>query len=179
MSARIRVFIASSLDGFIAGLDDDLSWLPGAEGDAVEDDHGYSAFMAQIGALLMGRRTYDVVRGFGGEWPYDKPVLIASHRPLDDAPPAVWPVSGSIEEIIAEARKAAGDRDVYIDGGVLIRAALDAGLIDEAIVTVIPIVLGAGVPLFAGATRRHPLRLIGSQAFGNGMVQLTYRPAPA
>jgi dihydrofolate reductase len=178
MPGRVRVFIASSLDGFIAGPDDDLSWLPQPSD---EQDFGFGAFMAEIGALLMGRRTFDVIMGMSGEWwPYgDRPVLVATHRPLPSAPAEVRAVSGSITGVIAAAREAAGDRDVYIDGGALIRQALDAELIDEMVVTVIPMILGAGLPLFAGAQRRHALELVEHTEFPGGLISLRYRASAA
>jgi len=105
MRNRVCVFIASSVDGFIAGVDDDLSWLPAAETGEEENPHPsvgdpnaleYEEFIEGVGALLMGRRTYDVVRGFGIPWPYgDLPVLVATSRPLDtDPPPKVEAVDG-------------------------------------------------------------------------------------
>jgi dihydrofolate reductase len=175
MPGRVRVFIAASLDGFIAGPDDDLSWLPPPE----EDDHGYAAFMADVGALLMGRRTHDVVAGFTGAWPYgERPVLVATRRPLTPRAPTVRAVSGTIAAMVAEARAAADGRDVYLDGGDLIRQTLDAGLVDELIVSIIPVVLGAGHPLFAGVGRPHRLELVHTAAKPT-LVQLTYRPRAA
>jgi dihydrofolate reductase len=176
MSGRVRVFIASSLDGFIAGLDDDLSWLPQPSSEPGRD-FGYGEFMREVGALLMGRRTFDVVMGFGGEWPYgDRPMLVATHRPLMSAPASVRAATGTITELITAALELADGRDVYIDGGALIRQALDAELIDELIVSVIPMILGAGIPLFAGAQQRHALELVEHTAFEGGLVQLRYRP---
>lgn len=172
MVGRVRVFIACSLDGFIAGPGDDLSWLP-PPGD---DDFGHGAFMAAVGAILMGRRTYDVVTGFDA-WPYGLvPLLVATTRALTPAVPSVRAVSGSIASLIHDALAAAGGRDVYIDGGDLIRQALDAGLLDELIVTLVPVILGEGLPLFAGAGRRHGLTLV-EHRVAAGLVQLTYRPA--
>jgi dihydrofolate reductase len=133
--------------------------------------------MARIGALLMGRRTYDVVEGFGGEWAYgERPVLVATRGPLELKIPTVRAVEGPIAALIKQAQAAAGELDVYIDGGELIRQALEAGLIDELIISIIPTILGAGTPLFAGHPRRHDLTLISSQNFTGGLVQLTYRP---
>lgn len=171
MAGRIRVFIACSLDGFIAGEGDDLSWLP-PPGD---DDHGYGAFMAEVGALLMGRGTYDVVTGFDA-WPYgERPVLVATSRPLVPAVTVVRAVAGPIDVLVAEARAVAGGGDVYLDGGELIRQALDADLVDELTVTIVPVVLGAGHPLFAGVARRRHLELVSQRASG-GLVQLVLRP---
>lgn len=183
-AARVRVYIACSLDGFIAGADNDLSWLP-QEDDAPDPpgwqrDPGaieYADFIANVGALLMGRGTFDVVQGFGVDWPYgDRPVLVPTHRPLETDVPTVRAVSGSISDLVAEALAAADGKDVYIDGGVLIRDALDAGLIDDMIITMSPTVLGSGHPLFAGALNRHPLEFINVCRYAFNMVQLHVRP---
>jgi dihydrofolate reductase len=176
MSARVRVYIACSLDGFIAGPGDDLSWLPHPDPDSGED-HGFGAFMDEVGALLMGRSTLDVVAGFGGAWPYgDKPVLVATHRELAPPVATVRAVSGGIEAIVAEARAAAGGKDVWVDGGALVRQVLDAGLVDHLVVTMVPVVLGAGSPLFAGCTRRHALTLEQAVPLPGGLVQLFLAP---
>jgi dihydrofolate reductase len=175
MTNRVRVFIACSLDGFIAGPNDELDWLEGPKG--AEDT--FTPFMAQVGAMLMGRRTYDVVQGLEGAWPYgDMPVLVATHRPLQAAHDSVRAVSGTIADLVARAKQVARDKDVYLDGGDLIRRALDATLIDEMTVTLIPIILGTGLPLFAGTARRHALELINERSIGGSLVELTYRPRP-
>lgn len=174
--ARVCVFIASSLDGFIAGPNDELDWLPG--GDEIEDT--FTPFFAQVGALLMGRRTFDVVNSFDGPWPYgDTPVLVPTSRSLDTKRASVRALSGELPELVDEAKRVAADRHVYLDGGSLVRAALDARLVDEITVTMVPTVLGAGKPLFAGTAQRHALELLGSRTLGGGLVELRYRPADA
>jgi dihydrofolate reductase len=168
---RNHVFMAMSLDGFIAGPNDELDWLIRREG--VEDT--FTPFFANIGALLMGRRSYDVISGFEGPWQYrSTPVLVATSRPLSPQRASVRAVSGSIESLLRQAQEFAKERDVYIDGGAIIRAALDAGLVDELTVTLVPIVLGTGIPLFTGVTRQHELELLGSRPIGGGLVQLRY-----
>ena len=170
MAGRVRVFIACSLDGFIAGEDDDLSWLPDSPAD-----HGYDAFIADVGALLIGRGTFDVVAGFD-PWPYgERPVLVATTRALVAPGPTLRAVGGPIAAQHHQAPQVAGDRDVYLDGGDLIRQALDADLIDELTVTIIPVILGAGHPLFAGVAHRRHLALVGHQVV-DGLVQATYHP---
>ena len=174
MDQLVRVYVASSLDGFIAGVEDDLSWLP-SPNEAEGADYGWGDFFANIGALLMGRRTYDVVTGFDA-WHYeDRPVLVATARPLEKARPTVRAVGGTIDEMVGLAKRAAAGRDVYLDGGNLIRQALDAELVDEITVTVVPVVLGEGVALFAGTSHRHELELTANRDLGAGLVQLTYR----
>ncbi|MEZ4415734.1 MAG: dihydrofolate reductase family protein [Gemmatimonadota bacterium] len=181
---RVRIYLASSLDGFIAGSDHDLSWLDSADvahaaGETMPPGAlDYPEFIQDIGALLMGRRTYDVVRGFGVPWPYgSRPVLVATRRPLDDDPPAtVRAVQGSIHELVAQARDAAAGKDVYLDGGVLIRQAAEADLIDDLTITLAPIALGSGIPLFAGMERRYPLEIVSHHPHVGGMLQLRMRP---
>ncbi|WP_144276184.1 dihydrofolate reductase family protein [Demequina sp. NBRC 110053] len=186
---RIRVFIASSLDGFIAGPHDDIAWLEaprpewapmagGAWASAPSDALDFDGFMADVGAMLMGRGTYDVVRAMGGSWPYgDTPILVATGRPLTDAPPTVTVASAPIANLIEEARTLAEGKDVYVDGGSIIRQALDADLIDEMTVTLHPTVLGAGHALFAGAEHRRHITVTDVRRYGDGMVQLTLVPA--
>lgn len=174
----VRVFIACSLDGFIAGPDGDLDWLPG-DGPPGED-FGFGAHMAATGALLMGRATYDTIAEHGWDWPYgDTPVLVATSRPLQPLAPTVRAVTGTPEELVAAARAAAGERGVYADGGALIRSLVDAGLVDEMVVTVIPVLLGGGPPLFAGVATRRRLELRSTTAFAGGLVQLRYGFAEA
>jgi dihydrofolate reductase len=184
--ARTRVFVGASLDGFIAGPNDELDWLGGgpseepnsgpSEGQA-EAHASFRTFFAQIGAVLMGRRTYDVVSAMTGPWIYgETPMLIATSRPLPAGRPSVRAVQGSIAELVERASAVAGERDVYVDGGKLIRSALDAGLVDEITVTIVPVVIGAGIPLFAGVARHHRLELIGQRTIAGAAVELTYRP---
>ena len=179
---RVRVYIASSLDGFIAGPDDDLSFLDAADTDPAQVPAGalgYEEFIREVGALLMGRRTYDVVRGFGVPWPDgDRPVLVVTHRPLDEDPPAtVRPVAGEIGSLVAEALEAAAGKDVYIDGGTLIRQAAEADLIDDLTITFAPIALGEGHPLFAGLVRPYRMRIVAMHPHPGGMMQIRAEPA--
>lgn len=185
-TGRVRAYVACSLDGFIAGPDGDLSWLPGdddfttsasdpaGEADALD----YETFIADVGAILMGRATYDTVLGFGIPWPYgDLPVLVATTRPLEAPATTVRAVGGEIGALIGEASRAAGDADVYIDGGDLIRQALGAGLLDEITITWVPVVLGDGHTLFAGCTHRHRLLFSAVTPYGPGLAQVRAVPA--
>jgi dihydrofolate reductase len=174
---RVRVYLGCSLDGYIAGPDDDLSWLqPPDDPTAPPADPaslGFEAFLDQVGALLMGRRTHDVVAGFG-HWPYgDRPVLVATHRPLTPAAPTVRVVSGDIDALIDQGLAAAGGRDLYVDGGDLVRQALRAERVDTLTLSVLPILLGGGVRLFDGDLPRQALRFTGHHDLGHGIVQIT------
>lgn len=179
-TSRVRVYVACSLDGFIAGPDDDLSWLapsePPPQGPAPPSDAlEFNAFLDQVGSMLMGRRTHDVVAAMG-VWPYgDIPVLVATTRPLEAASPSARPVRGDIAALMAQAKDAAGDKDVYIDGGDLIRQAIDAGLVDELCITFVPILLGDGIRLFDGLQGRTKLHFLDQHMYGE-MLQVTMRP---
>lgn len=189
-SSRVRVYIACSFDGYIAGPDDDISWLYEAAGDAgtaaPSDPMAvtFEGFMAEVGAMLMGRRTHDVVAGLGEEWPYgDTPVLVATHRALEPTVPTVQAVTGDIGELIAQAKAVAAVRardqstgpDVYLDGGNLIQQALNARLVDELIITFVPVILGGGIKLFDGPVTRQSVEFVGHYHYAPNMVQVVAR----
>jgi dihydrofolate reductase len=174
VAVGVRVFVACSLDGFIAGPDDDLSWLPGPDGGG--EDYGYGAFLAETAAILMGRATYEVAAGFD-DWPYGEiPVFVATSRPLEPVVPTVTAITGTPAELLAAVRGKT-DGAVYLDGGALIRSFLAENLIDELTVSVVGVILGRGVPLFAGTARPHRLRLTAATAYPSGLVQLRYVPS--
>lgn len=181
--SRVRVYLGCSLDGCIAGPDHDISFLSEFEPDpdAPESEGlGFEQFIGQIGALLMGRRTYQVLLDYDA-WHYgDRPVLVATHNELPPAPKGgkAWAVEGPIEKLIEEAKTAAGDKDVYLDGGDLVRQGLEAGLVDELCLTVLPIVLGKGVRLWEGLQTATKLRFEAPKPQGGGMVQLTAKVVP-
>ncbi|SMD01565.1 Dihydrofolate reductase [Desulfocicer vacuolatum DSM 3385] len=156
--SKIQVYCAVSLDGFIAGPEDDLSWLgePPPEQTCDPGTISFEVFLEQTGTLIMGRRTFDVVMGFGGDWPYGSiPVLIATTRPLLDVPASVSTCKGNIKDLCEQAKQMAGDKNVYLDGGNLITQALDAGSVEEMILTAIPVLLGQGVSLYQGKQIHH------------------------
>ena len=178
MTVKCSVFIAASVDGFIAGPQGELDWLIRPE-YAPEKIEGlsYAEFIATVDALVMGRNTFETVMTFE-PWPYEStPVIVLTHRILE-MPEAlqgkVRVLSGSPEEIVARLG-AEGKRHLYIDGGKTIQQFLRAGLIDELTITRIPILLGAGIPLFDGSYLLHSLRLIASVASENGVVQDRYQ----
>lgn len=179
---RASVFIAASLDGFIARRDGSLDWLPGSNGEPVEE-HGYEAFMASIDVVIIGRGTYETVLGFSG-WPYspELAVRVLSTRPLTfppHVPPGVKSMSGEPTEIVAALDKE-GFRHAYVDGGKTIQGFLRAGLVQKLIVTRIPVLLGEGIPLFGPLGSDLRLRHVRTQTFAGGLVQSEYEAgAPA
>jgi dihydrofolate reductase len=178
--SRVRVYLGCSFDGCIAGPENDISFLNEFTPDPDAPPGGglgFGDFLDQIGALLMGRRTYQVPLDYDA-WHYgDRPVLVATHHALPPAPQGgiARPVQGPIEELIAQAKAAAGDKDVYLDGGDLVRQGLDAGLVDELCLTFLPLVLGRGIRLWEGLQNRTDLKFDPPTPHGGGMIQVTAR----
>ncbi|MBS7545760.1 dihydrofolate reductase family protein [Ancylobacter oerskovii] len=174
--ATILGYMAMSLDGYIADAEGGIDWLKPF--DAV--DTGYAAFIAGIDTVVMGRRTYDQVRSFEGDWFYaGKRAVIVTSRPLDEAPAGVEAWHGGIGDLIAELR--AGEGVVWMIGGAQLQAAfLAANAMERLDLFVIPVLLGDGVQMVpAGAIGPMSLTLTDSRALPLGMVRLTYAlPAP-
>jgi len=169
MRPRFSVFIATSLDGYIARADGGLDWLSIVH--TAGESHGYEEFFASIDTLVVGRGTYDTVLSFP-DWPYaGKRVIVLTHRPAT-AREGVELFAGTAAELAAKLRKATR---VYVDGGNVIRQFLAANLIDDLTLSVIPIVLGDGIRLFSSGEGEHRLTLESHRAWPSGMVQLHYR----
>ncbi|HWV19900.1 MAG TPA: dihydrofolate reductase family protein [Devosia sp.] len=171
-----HVFIATSLDGFIARRNDDIDWLTGFS--SLGEDHGYDAHIARMDGIIMGRGTYEKVATFD-QWYYEKPVLVLS-RSLD---PATVPahLTGKVEFIAAtpaEAMGLAASRGwnrIYADGGKLIQSFLRAGFVEDLIISRIPILLGDGIPLFGPLEQDIVLDHLETRSFPSGLVQSHYR----
>jgi len=174
---QASVFIATSLDGFIARENGDLDWLPVPEPGG--EDYGYVAFMASVDALVMGRNTYEKALTFGA-WPYAKKrVVVLTTRPLD-SPPAgvsVETMAGEPASVI-ERLASNGAPRLYIDGGETIQRFLRAGAIQRIIVTQIPVLIGRGIPLFGTLDRDIELTHVSTRSWPNGLVQSEYLVAP-
>jgi dihydrofolate reductase len=175
-----KVFIATSLDGFIARPDGDIDWLTGdrpaldhAPGDpGLPDDHGYATHMANVDHIVMGRGTYDKVLTFPA-WPYGDYRVIVISSTLEAADERVT-VARSVDEAVAllDGRESRG---VYVDGGQTIQAFLRAGLLDELVVTRIPVLIGQGRALFGPLTADVHLVHEGTVTTDGGFVQSRYR----
>lgn len=169
------VYIAQSLDGFIAKKDGDIAWLeefPNPDGS----DFGFSDFMKKIDALLMGRNTYEKVLTFGF-WPYDKPVYVVSNTIKvvpENLKEKVFIVRGEIFEILKNLENK-GLKNIYVDGGKLIQSFLSEDLIDTMIITTIPVILGEGLPLFGSVGRELKWDLVESQVLNKYAVKSEYR----
>jgi dihydrofolate reductase len=177
VSIKVSVFIATSLDGFIARSDGDLDWLTGAESTSTEQDYGYQEFMDTVDTIVLGRNTFELVLTFD-TWPYSgKNVVVLSSKP--SAVP-----SHLVDEVewlslppqrLAERLAAQGATHLYVDGGKTIQGFLRAGLIDELTITRVPVLIGTGVPLFGPLDHDVRLTHIATQQFENGFVQSKYR----
>ncbi len=168
---KASVFIGTSLDGFIARENGALDFLPPGGGEP----HGYDEFMASVDALVIGRNTYEIVLAFN-TWPYgEKPVFVLSTRPIAPAPTGavVEHMSGAPAEIVSQLA-ARGIQHIYVDGGITIQGFLRAGLIQRLIITRVPVLIGAGIPLFGVLQHDIALRHVGTQQYQSGLVQSEY-----
>ena len=167
---RTLAFLGTSLDGFIAGPDDELDWLE--RGGGPPEDNGFAKFFASVDALLVGRRTWEVVTRFPS-WPYgDKPLFVLTRRPAQGTHGERF-VEGAPAAVLA-ALADQGVRRAYVDGGRVVSQFLAAGLLDELTVSILPVVIGRGIRLFENAGPERWLDLVSSRVFGSGMVQLRY-----
>ena len=151
MKPKVSVFIATSLDGYIARPNGDLDWLDAANATVpVGEDCGYQALMQTVDALIMGRKSYEKVLSFG-PWPYgETAVIVLSSTPISFPDEIHDTVTHSSEDprSLCERLSREGIKHIYIDGGHTIQRFLKEELVDELTVTIIPILLGAGIPLF-------------------------------
>jgi dihydrofolate reductase len=170
---EIVYYVAMSLDGYIATPDGGVAWLALIENSGV--DHGYADFYASVDAVLLGRRTYEQILGFGA-WPYPgKPCWVFSQRALAAPPPTVT-VTARTPAALASDLRAKNFRRVWLVGGAMLAAAFRAErLISEYIIGVIPTILGAGIPLFGANGATEQLQLVDCKPFASGMVLLHYR----
>jgi len=173
---KVILYIASSLDGYIARADGSVDWLSLV--DNQETDYGYSEFYARVDAIAMGSRTYEQVLDFD-DWPYPgKPTFVFTHRPFAPIEQDVTLTDRSPDEFLSELDPA-GVRTLWLaGGGDLVASFMQHKLIDEYILSIIPVVLGDGIPLFKGPLPEHRLELLQSTDYAAGLVQLHYRNAP-
>jgi dihydrofolate reductase len=176
MSHRKTIlFIAASLDGYIATQDEDLSFLSIVESEG--EDYGYSQFMNNVDTVIMGRKTYDWIMKEVCEYPHpDKDSYIITRTPREDSGRIKF-YTGSLKELISMLKLIPG-KNIFIDGGAeVIDVLLKENLIDEFVVSIIPILLGDGIRLFKDGRPELRLSLMHSECYGTGLVQLHYKKA--
>lgn len=170
--SRFVVYIAVSLDGYIADETGDVHWLEAFE----KDDYGYEGFIDSVGSIIMGRVTYEQITSFG-TWPYgDIPTMVWSGSVVEDLPDGAVKWSENIEKTASWLREQAGDKDIWILGGAqTIQAFLTAGIVDHMDLFIIPVLLCGGIRLFDGDPGEpQMLKLEQAQPYANGVVQLSY-----
>ncbi len=182
---KISIFIATSLDGFIARKNGDLDWLPGSNPESPEaaagdvespGDGGYKDFSDTVDCIVMGRNTVEMVMAFPG-WPYEGKRLVVLSNTLKEVPSKligkIELYSGSIVELVRKL-ESEGCKRLYIDGGKTIQSFLDKGLITDLTITTIPVLLGEGIPLFGKIKEDIKLKHISTTEYPGGFVQSTY-----
>ncbi|HOF34751.1 MAG TPA: dihydrofolate reductase family protein [Spirochaetota bacterium] len=168
------VYIATSIDGYIATKDNGLDWLNNIP--VIEDnDYGFADFLNRIDCILMGTNTFEKVLSFS-KWPYFKKVFVMSNS-LKEIPENISDkaeiVSGNINEIIHNLKRL-GYQNLYVDGGKVIQSFLQLNLIDELIITRVPILLGDGIPLFGHISEPIIFSKVKTEIYSNGLVTNHY-----
>lgn len=173
---KLSVFCGVSVDGFLARPNHGLDFLDSGG----QEPHGFEEFYGSVDVLVIGRKTFEVVRTFK-QWPYGKKtVVVLSSRPVDFS----WIKRGIVEQMsgepaeIAAQLTARGFQHAYIDGGITIQKFLAAGLIDRMIVTRVPVLIGEGIPLFGPVPRDIALHHVATRSYPGGLVQSEYEIGP-
>lgn len=173
---KLKLYIACSIDGYIARKDGTLDWL-----DAVpnpdELDYGYGEFYATIDTTIMGSSTYKEVLGFDVPWPYTEcqSYILSRKGDVEIATPSTHLVKEDIPSFIKKLKEEEGKDIWIIGGGQIIYSFLDLGLVDEMLLTLAPVILGDGIPLFPGSPLETNFELIKTEGFNSGFVNLEYR----
>lgn len=176
MIIKNKVFIATSMDGFIADQNGNLDWLHDIP-NPDKLDMGYNNFMESVDAIIMGRTTFETVVGFDVEWPYTKPVFVLSNTltelPKDQSDNNIFLIKGELTSVLNTIRRK-GYNQLYIDGGKTIQNFLREDLIDELIITLIPKILGGGFRLFGEVSKILNFECQKTEHFSNNIVQNTF-----
>ena len=174
-----HVFIATSLDGFIARKDHAIDWLEN-QGTTTEE-HGYTQFIDSVDGIIFGRKTYEVVLNLTSDddWPYPKPVIVLSRTLTNSDIPLhladkVTITDQTPSDLLATLDQK-GWKRAYVDGGITIQSFLNEGLIDDLIITTLPVLIGQGIPLFGNTTKDIHLELINTRQYPSGLAQSHYR----
>ncbi|MCV6606792.1 MAG: dihydrofolate reductase family protein [Campylobacterales bacterium] len=170
---KFSVYIANSLDGFIAREDGDVEWLNNYNQED-KTDYGFDDFISTVDIIVMGRKTFDLVAAFEG-WFYQDAQLVVLSNTLTEVPEhledKVTIYNGGIEDLI---EKFDDDFHIYVDGGSVVSQFLEKDLINEMILTTAPILLGKGIPLFSNISHEIDLDLLSSQSYSSGLIMSKY-----
>lgn len=170
-AGSVTLYIATSVDGYIADPEGNVDWLEAVGTDA--DAGAFREFFETVDCLVMGATTYEQVRGFG-EWPYgETPTYVFTHRPLEPATDTVRFVDRAVASVASELRQEYAH--VWVVGGAaLARSFLRAREVDTVRLSLVPLLLGEGIPLFSGGYDRQPLQLVGTTTRESGIVEHHY-----
>lgn len=172
MNRKVILYIAASLDGYIATQDGDLKFLESVEREG--EDYGYGKFIKSVDAVILGRKTYDKVLSMGFDFPHaEKESYIITRTPRPDIGNIRF-YTGEVKELVLQLKSMPGN-NIFVDGGSeIVQLPMKDHLIDEYIISIIPVLLGDGIRLFRDGRPQEDLRLISSTAFESGLVQLHY-----
>lgn len=172
MDRTVILYIAATLDGYIATQDGDLKFLESVEREG--EDYGYGKFIKSVDAVIVGRKTYDKVLSMGFDFPHaDKESYIITRTPRPDIGNIRF-YTGEVKELVLKLKSEPGN-NIFVDGGSeIVHLLMSENLIDEYIISIIPVFLGDGIRLFRDGRPQEDLRLISSTAFESGLVQLHY-----
>lgn len=165
----VTYYLASSIDGFIAKQDGDVSWMERL--GVPYDEEGYTQFISSVDGLIMGRKTYDMIRDFGAWFYGDRPTWVCTRGSVEAISDCNLQAEQSPIEAVAEARLQGLKNLWLLGGGVLAAELINANLIDRFIVTQMPIILGAGIPLAASLRAPSKLRLVSTRTTTSGLFQ--------
>lgn len=167
---KISIYIATSIDGYIARKDGSLDWLDRVGG--FDEDYGFQKLLDSIDAVILGRGTYEIAAGVT-DWPYKgKKIVVLSHS-LKTVREEAEIFRGDLTELVSQLHSE-GIKHIWIDGGVTISQFLNLGLVDFMTLSVIPILLGNGIPLFNVIGKEITCRLVSSLSYPSGLAQLNY-----
>lgn len=167
---NISIYIAMSIDGYIARKDGNLDWL--YYGHTGDEDYGFKNFIQSVDAIVLGKNTYEVVSSFD-PWPYEGKRVIVLSNTLKEVKKEAELFCGKLEDLASQLHNE-GIKQVWVDGGITASKFLEAGLVDTITISIIAMVLGSGVPLFSTMDKEHTCRLTSSQSYPSGLVQLKY-----
>lgn len=168
---EVSIYIATSIDGYIARKDGTIDWL--LFGHTGDEDYGFKKFIDSVDTLVLGRKTYQVVSGFE-DWPYSGKRVIVLSNTLKKVRNEAELFSGDLTDLLSQLQKDE-IKHIWVDGGTTASKFLEEGLVDNLTISIIAMVLGTGIPLFSSITKEQSCRLVSSQSYPSGLVQLKYK----
>ena len=171
---KISVYIAMSMDGYIARKDGGLDWLDRVHfaSDGPNEDYGHGPFIGSIDALILGRKTYETVAAFP-DWPYKGKRVVVLSDSLQSVKPEAELFSGELTRLASKLH-AEGIQHIWVDGGLTISRFLASQMVDSLTISLIPVILGSGIPLFNKIDKEIACRFVSSRSFPSGLTQLNY-----